>query len=1797
MSVDNVRLKQESMNTDGQQILEDINPVSNTNSINDSASGEKLAETLNRIWNTINNKLTRVVNSVNGRTGPVILTSDDVGLGNVDNVSYADIKAWTIQTIQEMFGNMRLHFYQSPDDSDFTNVIENNDTAMVNVPFYCDRGLGNDARAQIGYFFFNNTTGHMDYVIRPIPTIGNTDSGLYYVTSVADYNPDSAPIGTIGVNIFKEDEYGDIYLVRNDDKAESGLKIDGSKIVGRLYYADGVYGTGDVTDASAFLWFAEDTAHPTSPTIKGEQIHILFDGVELDQNGLGYYLRNNTAYPFKIGDLLLCNFRSYPGSNASTVLHEGMDNRLMWRSPALGIITSAPSFETPDAEYIIDFKSLNQFPGWGIQYIVNHRNTSRDIKDQVIGLKLSAGSSQNYSGLQVLSDAAIDSNPYDPSEVFGYGQIAEMKTATGQSGSGYTVGQLMRLIVSTDDILSNTIIYVKEVTTSGDTTGSITEIGVVTDPNVYDAFGISKEGLGFKQTLSGTTYTYGPYEHYALIAPFDAVLIGSATIVEHDDQPDTFADIQTTPPTRPTEAEDAQFAIKYPPGIRRSIGTFGAYVRPDMISSEGLVGTGSGTTDDYTSGLMVTTDASLCVNPNVIFGRWYDPEKSSTYYVDSKGNKHGLSSKLVKNYTTSRTIPQLEDDPIRMGILNDPSPISVNLRKEVQLFSFKPDTSHWTLAYRNLSGIRVVPFETDPQFESTRDKYMGNQTDGLNAHYQYTPLPGTWAGGSFVNSPINEWSSIRARIREFDNTFGTPYGDEYPNAEVLSGGLQINTGKYLEIDPSFTPNDADSYYDSGKLQVRTGRGFNEDYTYIMVGRKDRNTMINTDEFPVVPGVLGDGYCDLDMERIPDDDFFLDPYYYEDHKALGDPAYFVHIDPIAQYDSLATKPNDFVEGAVFYKKSTVSEFISLNPYGWTADKLQALSNAKPGTTAVYYKYTITQADVESTDPWNTTLWHRKNIQIRDLRPYLVYGDIYWRVHSNRLGFKTDDTLQLDRPAVLKIDFTLLEHQPSDWDENYWKYFTRSETSTGYSYHCVDILNDDDEEVAPEWQADTYYEFSKDLSAENDLSTITLGVRSPVRPYESGKIYKKNQLLEYDGKIYITTKDFVKTNKALPSWTREFDRLCGGNVTDNNDYTATVYKSQTVALDMAAGYLSNRFAQDVVVEYEVGAQYPAGQFVQHEGKLYLVIKTYEDYYAKSIYEDIDAGYLSNAFNTSIRKVLYFRDINGRSFTFDPSGTKETRQAEAGMTIAEQKRFKEYEYVKLGAGLKVTGGDVPIEIKCSKTDLRNYLLEEVERLSVAEEIMYARTLYPDWGASSQSENNEESVIFGYYDTDTRKFYADAEKTSEISGAIGKIYKDIPTEIRYTWDGTTWNAIDGNSTLLDADVTLQQILDFDDQFTEDISQIRDYTDQELIRNTALNEDRTVGELRMFKQTLDTIRINLEDPEVFFLGRKEYLLDDYRTLQIRTRKLVYSANAKVNKTDLYKALIDYFELGSTVEPTFSSIQTVTQDFMLMNIAKLEWLFNDWAQMVYNSDDNYSSFVEDDTRKHICPWSNIECTCPYIEDCSKCPINPGIASKYDAYAIGTTNVGGVFSVYTNIYTEMSETSTVSTRVPYGELITVITIPNNNEWVFARYGNNTGYISKTKIATAIKWNGSNVPATISNMAFTSYDTSPSYGHYSLQLHYTADAESLFLTLPDAQNYAYHDANDPTAATNVFTATLLEVPSEETDDGGYTAYWANVTYWESWNTDEEHSTVLMLPTPDGDSELPATGDVKTNRMNIT
>ena len=119
-----VQLKEQELV--GQEVvLSDIYPKTDTSSVEDIVSGSSLDLKLDRIVEMINNKLTRVVNSVNSRTGVVTLDADDVGLGNVDNVSFMDIKdlqyfltvveAQNITKAAEILhGNRRFHFRLLP---------------------------------------------------------------------------------------------------------------------------------------------------------------------------------------------------------------------------------------------------------------------------------------------------------------------------------------------------------------------------------------------------------------------------------------------------------------------------------------------------------------------------------------------------------------------------------------------------------------------------------------------------------------------------------------------------------------------------------------------------------------------------------------------------------------------------------------------------------------------------------------------------------------------------------------------------------------------------------------------------------------------------------------------------------------------------------------------------------------------------------------------------------------------------------------------------------------------------------------------------------------------------------------------------------------------------------------------------------------------------------------------------------------------------------------------------------------------------------------------------------------------------------------------------------------------------------------------------------------------------------------------------------------------------------------------------------------------------------------------------
>lgn len=137
-------------------VLEDVIPKTATDAVQDPTNGNNLAETLDAIWSAINNKLSRIVNSVNGRTGVVILTAADVGLENVDNVSTDDLKSWVINLVAEQFHNKHLILANTLADID--NIRDTGDTKYDGVSFVASHLTDDpdDHTMVIGYFFTDN---------------------------------------------------------------------------------------------------------------------------------------------------------------------------------------------------------------------------------------------------------------------------------------------------------------------------------------------------------------------------------------------------------------------------------------------------------------------------------------------------------------------------------------------------------------------------------------------------------------------------------------------------------------------------------------------------------------------------------------------------------------------------------------------------------------------------------------------------------------------------------------------------------------------------------------------------------------------------------------------------------------------------------------------------------------------------------------------------------------------------------------------------------------------------------------------------------------------------------------------------------------------------------------------------------------------------------------------------------------------------------------------------------------------------------------------------------------------------------------------------------------------------------------------------------------------------------------------------------------------------------------------------------------------------------------------------------
>lgn len=370
-----VQLKREELVGD-EIVLSDINPITDTQSVEDVSKGISLSATLERIWNVINDKLSRIVNSVNGRTGVVVLSSEDVGLGNVDNISFDDIKKWVIEQIEYAFKVHQIQLFDSLEE--VAEFINNHDETYSGTPFFSEHGYIHpsmsypDMKSYIGYFEYDETENMLVAHMKPINTVGATDNSIIYNTKVGDKDFRG---GKIGVNIYRYEEALKLYNANSGDTATdasllaSGLYIDRSKLVPQLHYYDSCYGDGTPTDENAFLYFQNDQPEDA------KEIQFLFNGTRVLSTYTIY-----TKQTFNVYDLIYCNFNDTnclqplpeQGAPPVPIAKTGIIPDLLKRQPCIGQITQAPTPIQPTLAYIVNFVSIKPYVGYGLTYYRNH---------------------------------------------------------------------------------------------------------------------------------------------------------------------------------------------------------------------------------------------------------------------------------------------------------------------------------------------------------------------------------------------------------------------------------------------------------------------------------------------------------------------------------------------------------------------------------------------------------------------------------------------------------------------------------------------------------------------------------------------------------------------------------------------------------------------------------------------------------------------------------------------------------------------------------------------------------------------------------------------------------------------------------------------------------------------------------------------------------------------------------------------------------------------------------------------------------------------------------------------------------------------------------------------------------------------------------------------------------------------------------------------------------------------------------------------------------------------------------
>ena len=387
-------------------VLSEIAPKTNTESVDDSAKGTKLSQTLEKIWNDINNKLSREVNSVNGRTGVVVINAADVGLGNVDDVSFDDIKKWVIERLQQEFNNHTLQLFNNMNDAQL--FASEHGPSYAGTPFYSSHGFmiddpaeRSDYRAHIGYFFADGNSLAINSVA--LDTIGMTDNSLIYNTSIEGKNFSG---GMIGVNIWKYEDALKLYNAHSGDPAtpatlgESGLYIDRDAISQNVFIINGCYGDGTPSDISALLYLE---GQEPSDAIRAT---FTLNGQILNRSYV--YIRKELG--LKKNDIIFCNFDDIGYRDANGDLLSSINPAFVCKQLSIGKVIQTPTREYPTQIYQIHFFTLTPYVGHGIGYKTVSGSNMPD--SNLIGVELTTGlsdgtSEYNVSGLNAFNKANV----------------------------------------------------------------------------------------------------------------------------------------------------------------------------------------------------------------------------------------------------------------------------------------------------------------------------------------------------------------------------------------------------------------------------------------------------------------------------------------------------------------------------------------------------------------------------------------------------------------------------------------------------------------------------------------------------------------------------------------------------------------------------------------------------------------------------------------------------------------------------------------------------------------------------------------------------------------------------------------------------------------------------------------------------------------------------------------------------------------------------------------------------------------------------------------------------------------------------------------------------------------------------------------------------------------------------------------------------------------------------------------------------------------------------------------------